>query len=420
MKYISLFLSLIAVIGCSSSYETINSTNTLNEEQHSKTPTILLVSIDGYRHDYNEIHKPTFLTEFQKESASLKSLVPTFPTKTFPNHLSIITGMYPMNHGIVANHFYNPELEKYYSLKDRSSVTNPDFYKTIPLWSLAESQGMRTATYFWPGSEARIANHFPTHYMVYNHSTPHEKRIQKVKEWLKLPKSKRPHLITLYYHDVDSAGHRYGPLSDETKDAISRVDKSLKDLNDFIQGHDSSINIIIVSDHGMQSVKNKKINLLNKVNNLDSKFIIQGSGPLVHFYLKKKEEKGLIQATLEKLNTKSVGYKCYLNNETPPKLNFRNNPSIGDILCIADKDTYLVTGFKMSPKGAHGWSQHDGDDMHGILFAKGPCFKRAFKYESKENIHLYPMLAKILKLNINHRIDGKYKHLKNLLTKECL
>ncbi len=408
------------VIGCSSNHEIVTSTNINNDKQHNKTPTVVLISIDGYRHDYNEIHKPKFLTKFQKQSASLKSLIPTFPTKTFPNHLSIITGMYPMNHGIIANHFYNPKLEKYYSLKDRKSVTNPDFYTTVPLWSLAESQGMRTATYFWPGSEARIADHYPTHYMVYNHSTPHDKRLQKIKEWLRLPKSKRPHLITLYFHDVDSAGHRYGPLANETKEAINKVDKSIESLNDFIQTHDSSINIIIVSDHGMQSVKNKKVNLLAKLNNIESEFIIEGSGPLVHFYLKDKKKKRLIQTTLNKLNVHKSGYTCYLNNNTPPELNFKNNPSIGDILCIADKETYLVSGPNMTPKGAHGWSQHEGKDMHGILFAQGPCFKKAIEHESKENIHLYPTLAKILKLEIKHRIDGDYKHLKDIVSKDCL
>ena len=425
MSYISLktlnllFIFLSLFTSCTSA-ELKQTATSENEPQHVDSPYVLLISIDGYRYDYNKIHKPKFLNEFAKDSARLDSLVPTFPTKTFPNHLSIATGMYPMNHGIVANHFYNPELRKRYSLKDRSSVTNPQFYKGIPLWSLAESQGMRSATYFWPGSEAKIAGKFPSQYMIYNHGTPHEKRINKVKEWLSLDKSKRPHFMTLYFHDVDSAGHKYGPKSSQAKKAVQKVDKSLRELYSFIKTLSYPVNVIIVSDHGMHKVNKENIvDLSKKDKSLFDKFLLEGSGPLVHLYKKDKTSQKDINKTLQNLNN-GKGYKCYPNAKTPKKLNFRNNPSIGDIVCIAQMKSYLTSGITLAPTGAHGWSQFEGKKMHGIFYAKGPCFKKNKLLKSQSNIHIYPMIAKILKLDINHKIDGHLSKMKELITKECL
>lgn len=416
-----LFIILITklLISCSVP-KAHQSSNLKNEKKHLNSPYVLLISIDGYRHDYNKIHKPKFLNHFARIGSSLESLRPSYPTKTFPNHLSIITGLYPMNHGIVANHFYHPTKKLRYSLKDRNSVTNADFYKGVPLWSLAEQDGMRTATYFWPGSEAKIANHFPTHYMTYNHGTPHEERINKVKSWLKLPKAKRPHFMTLYFHDVDSAGHRYGPSSEETKKAVVKVDKSIEKLYKFIQNLDYPVNIVITSDHGMHAVDKKKvINLTDYNNNLDDEFDYEGSGPLIHFYLKNKKENN-IKRTLRSLNISPRTHQCYRNQETPKELHFKDYPAIGDIVCIARHGFYLVMGLSMTPKGAHGWSQFESKEMNGIFYAQGDCFKKGYQLQERENVNIYPLLAKILKLNITHKIDGDLKEMKDLISKKCL
>ncbi len=418
MKFIALTISLALLFSCASGKVILGSENTSNDTRHGDAPYILLISIDGYRHDYNKIHKPDFLNWFEKEGASSESLISSFPTKTFPNHLSIVTGLYPSHHGIVANHFYAPDLKQFYSLKDRNSVTNPDFYNGIPIWSLAESQGMRTATYFWPGSEAKIANHYPTYYLQYNHGTSHKERVSQVRKWLLMEKEQRPHLITLYFHDVDSAGHKYGPLAKETKAAVLKVDETIKGLYQFTKNLDYPLQIIIVSDHGMRSVDTSKlVDIIKPISEQKDQFIIEGSGPVVHFYTKNKEviNKKQLQNTISKLNSNAQGHKCYDNNSTPSELNFKDNIRAGDIICIAKSDYYLMTSQRTPPKGAHGWSQYENKDMHGILMGLGNRFKSRTQIGSVKNVDIFPMLSEILGLHYDHKIDGSLEDIKEMM-----
>lgn len=418
MKKILILLLLLLSTGCSSpisKYQTSSSTN--NSKISEKSPYVLLISIDGYRWDYTKKYSPKFITKFMNAGSSVKSLRPSFPTKTFPNHLSIVTGRYPMNHGIVGNSFYAPDIDRSYSLRDRGAIEDSRFYTAKPLWVLAEEQGMKAATYFWPGSEAKIDNYYPSYYLKYNHGTPHQERINTVLSWFKLPKEKRPHFTTLYFHDVDSAGHRYGPNSPETKAAVHKVDNSLRKLITELNKLKLPINIVIVSDHGMAELDEDKVELIGKSNkvkkNLEN-FKIVGKGPLVHFYRTNKSFK-FVTKTMNLINKEANHYKCYKKNQTPKKLNFRKNSRIGNFVCIADKGWSISHKKKSIPKGNHGWSQFDGDDMHSILYAKGPNFKKSFKHGTVNNVDIYPMIAKILGLKINHKVDGKLKNIIPLL-----
>ena len=414
MKNILLLLSLLLLNACS----TISEYKTTNSDSNKKdAPYILLISIDGYRWDYTDLHKPPFLKDFQKKGASVERLIPSFPTKTFPNHLSLITGRYPMNHGIVGNRFYAPDLEKSYSLRDASAVTNSEFYNAKPFWTLAEEQGLKSATYFWPGSEATYNGIHPSYYLKYNHGASHEERINTVVQWLKKPEQQRPHFVTLYFHDVDSAGHKYGPNSSQTHAAIQKVDKSISTLMKDLKKLDLPINVIIVSDHGMAQLDRSKKEMIGKSKrskNYLKNFKAIGRGPLVHFYKTNKNFNELTK-TISLINTESKHYNCYKKDKTPRELNFRKNSRIGDFVCLADRGWSISTKDSSVPKGNHGWSQLDGTDMHSILYAKGPNFKENFKMTNFRNIDLYPLMAKVLNLEISHKIDGSIKKSKLLL-----
>ena len=175
---------------------------------------VLLVSFDGFRNDYPEkFNLPNFQQLKQKSSYS-KGLIPSFPSKTFPNHYTIITGMYPGSHGLVDNKFFSPSLQKIYSIPDRSAVQNPDFYGGTPLWQWFQQHGIKTASYFWVGSEAPIQGQFPTYYHIYDQNIPYSKRVDEVMNWFRLPEEDRPQFVTLYFEFVDSAGHRTGTNSE--------------------------------------------------------------------------------------------------------------------------------------------------------------------------------------------------------------
>ena len=225
---ILIFLLVLAFSTFYSCQNTV-SKNT-NSKVHSNTPYVVLVSIDGLRHDYIQQFRPPTLHQFSKNSLKADSLIPIFPTKTFPNHYSIVTGLYAENHGLIANSFYDPENKKTYKIYDRKEVESGHWYQGEPLWVTARKQQMVTASYFWVGSEAPIKGLHPNHYFKYNGKTPGEERVDQIVKWLELPLDKRPHFLTLYFSKVDSAGHRFGPDSLKLKEALFQVDDYINRL----------------------------------------------------------------------------------------------------------------------------------------------------------------------------------------------
>ena len=198
---------------------------------------VLLVSMDGFRADYLEkTYTPNF-DNMSKNGIRSEGLIPVFISKTFPNHYSIATGMYPENHGLIANSFYASDLDKFYSIRDRKSVEDGDFYGGEPIWVTAERQGVKTASYFWVGTEAAIAGVHPSIWKRYDQKVPFDDRIDSVMTWFSLPKSNRPRLVMLYFHEPDWTGHKYGPSSDETIDQIQKMDDIMGTIMDLSLRH---------------------------------------------------------------------------------------------------------------------------------------------------------------------------------------
>lgn len=407
VKKLLLLCALMVLNACNSNSENVTSTT----QETTKKPYVLLISLDGFRWDYVDKYKPTFLSTFAHNSAQLKSLRPSFPTKTFPNHLSIVTGSYPQNHGIVANTFYAPDIDKTYNIRDSKAVTNPDFYWRKPLWVIAEEQDMRTASYFWPGSEAAIAGITPSHFMKYNHDASHQTRIDGVLNWYNLPVNERPQLITTYFHDIDSAGHRYGQNSPELINAINAVDQAIEQMVTKVRALNLDVNIVIVSDHGMAQIPSKNYEYLPSW--LNDEYNVLSSGPIVHLY-NNKESKRTLTETVNTLNKQAKHYECYQYKDIPNKFHASATNRIGDITCLTDKDWAIGFTGKMSI-GNHGWSQFNTTDMDGIFYAQGPVFKDSYQLDTVENVNIMPLLADILGLKITTPIDGKLEAMQPLL-----
>jgi len=410
MKFLSVLLALIVSVSVNS-HDNIVKKQEKNTIEAQQAPYVLLVSIDGFRWDYIKKYQPNFLSNWVQDSAQLEGLRPSFPTKTFPNHLSIITGSYPQRHGILANQFYAPDLKKHYSLKNPDTVVNPDFYLIDPLWVLAEQQGMRTSSYFWPGSEAAISGHTPSYYKKYDRHIPHAKRIEQIIQWYQLPAEQRPHFTTMYLNEVDAAGHDFGQDSPELTQAIDKVDHTLELLFQELAKLSIEVNIVIVSDHGM--AQRNPLDFEKMPSWLTQQFDIQGGGPIVHLYNTKGSKKSLREATAA-LNKVAKHYECYQYQDIPSELNASKSNRIGDIACLADKD-WAIGMHSHRPVGDHGWSQFHSTDMNGVFYAKGPAFKRSVMLPVTENIHIMPLLAKVLGVKVTHTIDGDEKILAPML-----
>ncbi len=375
-------------------------------------PYVILISLDGFRWDYLDRGLSPNLEFIRRHGVSALSLEPVFPTKTFPNHLSIITGLYPENHGILFNRFRDPFSGRAYALNRPEAVRDGRWYLGEPFWQTAERQGIICASYFWPGSEIEIDYRRPTYYEPYEHERPYETRVRGVLNWLQLPAEKRPHFITLYFDAVDSKGHRYGTGAAETDSAIVQVDRmigllirGLRDLNLL-----NKTNIIVVSDHGMLDVSREKVIRVDEMlKGIPCTF--QQSGPVVMV----QPDSGYVEAAHERLQQQARHYRVYRRQEMPDYWRFSDHPFITDLILIADPGWSLLTSDRpLRGRATHGWDNHLLA-MHGIFLAMGPNFKEGYRTGTVKNIDIYPLLCKIFDILPRQPIDGSLERIGFLL-----
>ncbi|HTP89829.1 MAG TPA: ectonucleotide pyrophosphatase/phosphodiesterase [Bryobacteraceae bacterium] len=371
-------------------------------------PYVVLVSLDGFRYDYADLHGAPNLKTLAKAGASAE-MIPSFPSVTFPNHTTLVTGDYPDHHGIVANRFFDTARQQEYSTHD--APNEGSWLQAKPLWVLAEEQHVKSATMFWPMSDAEIAGVRPSYWEQYNGRVPDEDRVAKVVGWLKLPERDRPHFLTLYFSDTDSAGHDFGPDAPETANAVHHVDTLIGTLWKQIQGLGLPVNLIVVADHGMQKVSGS-VNL-SDYTDLSRMKVVNG-GPYALLYA---PDAAAADRAYRELKGKNPKFDVYRRRETPPELHYSDNDRIGDLVAVARQPTlFAVAGERpMKEEGAHGYDPRQFRTMHAIFYAAGPNIRAGVRLEPFENIDVAPFIAKILGLRMPAGIDGSAKPLEPAL-----
>lgn len=379
---------------------------------------VVLVSLDGFRYDYAAKYGAKNIREMAVKGASApEGMIPAYPSLTFPNHYTIVTGLYPEHHGIVANSFYDPERKARYSYSDPASATDGSWYGGTPLWVLAEQQGMRAACFFWPGSEAEIQGKRPSYYLKFDNKFPDDQRVAQVLAWLRLPEAGRPHFVTLYFASVDSAGHAFGPDAPETAGAVRHVDDMIGKLSAGIAATHLPVDLIVISDHGMETVKGGWV-LLDKLADLSN---VETSGSLLYAKSEQAAERLFAQ-----LRAASIDFKAYRRVNMPQRLHYDSNPREGDPV-IVPTGPYLITAHDPNangparelPKGFHGYDPKTMPAMKAIFYAEGPDIRGGATVPSFENVDVYPFIAQILGLRAGH-IDGKLRALQPILLQHSL
>jgi predicted AlkP superfamily pyrophosphatase or phosphodiesterase len=389
--------------------------------QNDATPYVILISFDGFRHDYVKNFAPPHISEFIKIGTQAEGLVPSFPSKTFPNHYTIVTGLTPGHHGLVDNTFFDPKRRVMYGMRDEAVVVDPYYYGGIPLWELAKQNGVRSASYFWVGSEMTEEKRHPDYYVPFDDKEDPQKRIDQTLAWLRLPEKERPHLITLYFSSPDHEGHDFGPNSIQAKNAVLRDDSLLNNLMTGLKSIPLPVNVILVSDHGMAELTVQQetyIFMDDLLNRKDTSVVIAIGGTQAHLYIKSKQKQDSIY---KRLKQKQDGFYVLKKSEYPERWDYRVDRA-GDMMIIANQgkyirganwDTFLKTAAVGSKFGVHGYDPVDMKDMRGIFYAQGPNIKSGLTIPAFQNIHIYPLVAKILGLPLPP-IDGKPEVLESI------
>ncbi len=385
-----------------------------NKTEKMPPPYIIILSVDGFRWDYPDSTATPALDYLAENGVKALSLKPSYPTKTFPNHYSIATGLYPDNHGIIHNTFFAPDLNLLYTIGNKEVVHNPAFYKGEPLWVTAEKQGIISASYYWVASESHIGGIDPTYCMIYEHEKPFEDRANQVVEWLQLPEEKRPHLSMWYLHEPDATGHDFGPHSKEIYKNVQYLDSLIGDFTRKIEALPiaNEINLIVLSDHGMGKLSPDRIVYLDKIIPDDIVENIYGGNPI--FYIAPKPD---MTDSIMNILKATEHIKAWKKEELPEHYNFGKNQRIPAIIAEADSawSLTLTTDNYANMLGTHGYDNNN-TDMHAIFYAKGPAFKNNYKHFTFENVDIYNLICKILNIKPAPN-DGKPERINGILKK---
>lgn len=382
---------------------------------------LLLISIDGYRSDYLERGFTPTLAQLAKDGVRATGMQPSFPSLTFPNHYTIVTGLRPDHHGIVNNTMTDPALGKF-SLGNRAAVGNGQWWNEgTPLWETADQHGLRTATMFWPGSEADIHGKHPDYWKPYDGSVTPEQRVDQVLAWLDLPAGERPGFLTLYFDEVDHAGHAYGPDTPQVDQALRDTDAALARLVDGLRqrGLLDRINLVILADHGMATVPADHSILLDKLAPLHEVDVVS-LGVLAGINPKPGHEFARIEAHLERPQQHMT---CWDKSRVPARLAYGSNPRVPQLLCLADVGWRITTSDYLAKHkgklslGEHGYD-NEAPQMQALFVAHGPAFRQGATVPSFPNVDVYPLMAHLLGLPAAAN-DGDYQAVQDMLRPEA-
>ncbi|MBT8054885.1 MAG: ectonucleotide pyrophosphatase/phosphodiesterase [Gammaproteobacteria bacterium] len=398
-------------------YESAGSGGINAADQRNK-PYLILISIDGFRWDYFDLYETPAMDEIIANGLRAEAMVPVFPTLTFPNHYSIATGLYPANHGLIGNRFPGKDRSRFYTLYDRKSVQDGRWYGGEPVWVTAEKNGLVTAAYYFVGTEAAVGGVPLTYWHDFDATVPGHDRVAKVLEWLAMEEARRPHLITLYFEDVDEASHRFGPGSAESIESIRRVDDYIAQLMNGVAALAIAerVYVVIVSDHGQSLVKKDAPPfIITSVASLDDLTVVDhGAASFIYFPEPDPQRATKIR---DSINASWRNGKAMLRAETPGSWHVTEAAGFADIIVQADPGHTVYASSENAGKGSpgdHGWAP-DFQEMHGIFIARGPRLPNGVRIPPINAVDVYPLLLEILELPKNTAIDGDQELLPSLL-----
>lgn len=372
---------------------------------------VILISIDGFRPDYLDKGITPTLNQMKATGASAR-MRPSFPTKTFPNHYTLVTGLRPDRHGIVGNSMIDPRRPgQMFSLGDARQSLDPFWWtQAEPIWITAEKAGVRSATMFWPGSEigfpedpankAATDAHAldksgiwrPSDWVRFDQNVTDTQRVDTVVDWMRRPARIRPRFVTLYFDRVDTAGHKFGPVSKEVDKEIAAVDRAIGRLSRELRAMGLKPTFVVVSDHGMAASDEARVIQLDTLIDRQS-YIAVETGP----YAAIEPAAGTDTRVYDALLKPHDHMTCYRKEDFPPRLAWGQNARVAAIICLANDGWTILSGTPAYPVtgGNHGWDNQSAD-MDALFLATGPAIRAGARIDTFDNVSLYPMLARLI------------------------
>jgi predicted AlkP superfamily pyrophosphatase or phosphodiesterase len=409
---------LVLLMALSAGCATPSHTDSTAHPQGAQPAPLLLISIDAYRADYITRGLSPTLAMLAKDGVHADSMQPAFPSLTFPNHYTLVTGLFPDHHGIVNNTMVDTQLGKF-SLGNRKAVSDGRWWdEATPIWEDADAHGLRTATMFWPGSEADIHGHHPDEWKPFDGAVTADARVDQVLAWLNVPAAQRPTFLTLYFDKVDHAGHEFGPDSPQVDDALRNTDEAIARLVRGLKqdGLFDKMNIIVLADHGMASVPLANSILVDQLIPQDSVQTVS-LGVLAGFNPKSADTRSRADfaAVERRLEQPQPHMQCWNKTHVPTRLHYGSNARVPQLLCLANVGWRITTSTYKGhvSVGEHGYDNAD-PLMQALFIAHGPAFRIDARVPAFPNVDVYPLMTHLLQIPAAPN-DGDYDAVKDML-----
>ena len=393
LVFAAMMVFAVGIVGCTG--RTAVGPAVASPEAPADDRILILISLDGFRWDYVDWPEAENVRALAVRGVRADGLIPPFPSKTFPSHYTIVTGLTPGKHGVISNYMRDPNLGTF-SLGDRAAVEDPRWWGGEPIWVTASRAGKRTAAMFWPGTETEIGGRRPDVWHRWDSAFPYAQRVDRVLEWLDRPRSERPHLITLYFQDPNDTAHEFGPEAPETRAAIRRVDIQLGRLVAGIASRAlaDTVDLIVVSDHGMAAVGPEQVISLDRWVELEEGELFE-QGAFVQIFPRPGREAMIFDA----LDGAHPHLAVYRRAEVPARFGLAGSQRLAPIVGVPEVgwEALADRSEPFTLRGDHGQDPSD-PRMHGILVAAGPRFRRGVKTGRVESVELYNLMARILEI----------------------
>ncbi|HTD03998.1 ectonucleotide pyrophosphatase/phosphodiesterase [Undibacterium sp.] len=380
---------IILAAGCAQ-----NAPNTsVQADKAAERVPVILVSIDGFRPDYLDRGVTPNLNALAAGGARAEAMLPSFPSITFPNHYTLVTGLRPDHHGLVGNTMEDARIPGVrFKLSDHNAVADRRWWDGAePVWVTAEKQGVRTATMFWPGTEAAIHGVRPTKWLPFDGKLPPAARVDTLLGWLDSPATHFG-FATLYFDDVDHAGHEYGPDAAKTTEAAAHVDAAIGRLLAGLKARNITANIVIVSDHGMAAISKQRVVRLDQVAPASSfKMLTYGAYGGIDAV---PGQDAVLAAALLKPHEHM---QCWRKGDIPARFQYGSNARVPAFLCLAEVGWVVVPDEKAAERtdgGTHGYD-NAAPEMRALFIASGPAFRHV-ALKPFDNVDVYPLVMSLI------------------------
>ncbi|CAN5745762.1 ectonucleotide pyrophosphatase/phosphodiesterase [soil metagenome] len=376
-------------------------------------PVVILISMDGFRTDYLERGITPNLSRLAAEGAR-GTVRPSFPSKTYPNHYTLVTGLRPDHHGLVDNVMIDPLIPGVtFTLSDRATVKDPRWWNdATPLWVTAERQGVISASVYWPGSETAIKGAQPTYWLTFDQDVSAEARVDQVLAWLDLPADKRPGFISLYFDETDTAGHHDGPDSAGLNAAVAHTDEAIGRLTAGLKARGLAADLVITADHGMAAVSGDRVIYIEDVLPDDAaRRVAMGAFMTV---IPTPGREAEVEAALLRRHDHMT---CWRKGDIPARYHFGTHRRIPPIFCLPQTGWEITTRAAVAKApirgGAHGFDPYV-PEMAAVFVANGPHIRQGVKLRTVDNVDVYPLVARLLGVT-PEKSDGKLSGLARAL-----